>query len=282
MLCSESGAFAKRFVGIRHKDRGWYMRFMEQKDNYKIRIDNLNLYFAANHVLKGVSLAIRENLITALIGPSGCGKSTLLRCLNRMNDIIDEVKIEGRVFLGDQDIYTDDIDVTHLRKRVGMVFQRPVAFPVSTYENIACAPRVHGISHKDTLDRIVRSSLERVGLWDEVADKLHRSALTLSLGQQQQLCIARVIASEPEVILLDEPCSALDPISTMKIEELMRQLANDYTVVIVTHSMQQAARASDYTVFMLAGEIIESGPTGEIFTSPRDSRTEDYVTGRYR
>lgn len=255
---------------------------MEKKDDYKIRIDNLNLRFAANHVLKAINLNIRKNLITALIGPSGCGKSTLLKCLNRMNDILSDVRIEGRVFLGDQDIYADDVDVARLRKRVGMVFQRPVAFPISIYENVASAPRVHGVSHKETLDNIVRSSLARVGLWNEVADKLHKSALSLSLGQQQQLCIARVVASEPEVILLDEPCSALDPISTMKIEELMRQLAENYTVVIVTHSMHQAARASDYTVFMLSGEIIESGPTGEIFTSPRDSRTENYITGRFR
>jgi phosphate transport system ATP-binding protein len=255
---------------------------MEQKDDYKIRIEDLNLYFAANHVLKGINSDIRKNSITALIGPSGCGKSTLLRCLNRMNDVADEVKIEGRVFLGDEDIYANDIDVTRLRKRVGMVFQRPVAFPLSIYENVASAPRVHGVSHKETLDRIVTSSLAKVGLWDEVADKLHKSALSLSLGQQQQLCIARVIASEPEVILLDEPCSALDPISTMKIEELMRQLAENYTVVIVTHSMQQAARASDYTVFMLSGQIIESGPTGEMFTSPKDGRTENYITGRFR
>jgi len=255
---------------------------MDQKDCYKIRIEDLNLYFATNHVLKGIDLDIRKNSITALIGPSGCGKSTLLRCINRMNDVIDEVRIVGRIFLGHEDIYADDTDVTHLRKRVGMVFQRPVAFPLSIYENVASAPRVHGVSHKETLDNIVTSSLTKVGLWDEVADKLHKSALNLSLGQQQQLCVARVIASEPEVILLDEPCSALDPISTMKIEELMRQLAENYTVVIVTHSMQQAARASDCTVFMLSGEIIESGPTGEMFTSPRDSRTENYITGRFR
>jgi phosphate transport system ATP-binding protein len=254
---------------------------MEQKDNCKIRIDNLNLHFANTHVLKNVNLNIRRNVITALIGPSGCGKSTLLKCLNRMNDILSDVRIEGRVFLGGQDIYADDVDVARLRKRVGMVFQRPVAFPISIYENVASAPRVHGVSQKGLLDSIVASSLAKVGLWDEVSDKLHKSALSLSLGQQQQLCIARVIASEPEVILLDEPCSALDPMSTMRIEELMRQLAKSYTVVIVTHSMQQAARASDYTVFMLSGEIIESGPTGEIFTSPKDKRTENYVTGRF-
>jgi phosphate transport system ATP-binding protein len=266
----------------RNEVQRWYVSLMEQKGDCKIRIENLNLHFAANHVLKGINLNIPRNLITALIGPSGCGKSTLLKCLNRMNDILSDVRIEGRVLLGDQDIYADTVDVSHLRKRVGMVFQRPVAFPVSIYENVASAPRVHGVSHRGTLDTIVRSSLERVGLWDEVADKLRKSALSLSLGQQQQLCIARVIASEPEVILLDEPCSALDPISTMTIEELMRQLAKNYTVVIVTHSMQQAARASDYTVFMLGGEIIESGPTGELFTSPRDTRTEDYITGRFR
>ncbi len=199
-----------------------------------------------------------------------------------MNDIIDDVKIEGQVYLGDRDIYGPDINVTLLRKKVGMVFQRPVAFPISIYENVACAPRVHGVSRKETLDDIVTSSLEKVGLWNEVEGKLRKSALSLSLGQQQQLCIARVMASEPEVILLDEPCSALDPMSTMKIEELMRQLAEQYTVVIVTHSMQQASRASDYTVFMLSGEIIEFGPTEQIFTSPKDSKTENYITGRFR
>jgi phosphate transport system ATP-binding protein len=266
----------------RNEVQRWYVSIMEQKNDCKIRIDNLNLHFATNHVLKGINLNITRNLITALIGPSGCVKSTLLKCLNRMNDILSDVRIEGQVLLENQDIYADTVDVSHLRKRVGMVFQRPVAFPISIYENVASAPRVHGVSHKGTLNTIVQASLERVGLWDEVADKLHKSALSLSLGQQQQLCIARVIASEPEVILLDEPCSALDPMSTMKIEELMRQLAKNYTVVIVTHSMQQAARASDYTVFMLGGEIIESGPTAEIFTSPRDTRTEDYITGRFR
>lgn len=255
---------------------------MEYENKYKIRIENLNLHFKTVHVLKGINLSIPRNAITALIGPSGCGKSTLLRCLNRMNDIIDDVKIEGQVYLGDRDIYGPDIDVTLLRKKVGMVFQRPVAFPISIYENVACAPRVHGVSRKETLDDIVTSSLEKVGLWDEVEGKLRKSALSLSLGQQQQLCIARVMASEPEVILLDEPCSALDPMSTMKIEELMRQLAEQYTVVIVTHSMQQASRASDYTVFMLSGEIIEFGPTEQIFTSPKDSKTENYITGRFR
>ncbi len=255
---------------------------MEYENKYKIRIENLNLHFKTVHVLKGINLSIPRNAITALIGPSGCGKSTLLRCLNRMNDIIDDVKIEGQVYLGDRDIYGPDINVTLLRKKVGMVFQRPVAFPISIYENVACAPRVHGVSRKETLDDIVTSSLEKVGLWDEVEGKLRKSALSLSLGQQQQLCIARVMASEPEVILLDEPCSALDPMSTMKIEELMRQLAEQYTVVIVTHSMQQASRASDYTVFMLSGEIIEFGPTEQIFTSPKDSKTENYITGRFR
>lgn len=255
---------------------------MEYENKYKIRIENLNLHFKTVHVLKGINLSIPRNAITALIGPSGCGKSTLLRCLNRMNDIIDDVKIEGQVYLGDRDIYGPDIDVTLLRKKVGMVFQRPVAFPISIYENVACAPRVHGVSRKETLDDIVTSSLEKVGLWNEVEGKLRKSALSLSLGQQQQLCIARVMASEPEVILLDEPCSALDPMSTMKIEELMRQLAEQYTVVIVTHSMQQASRASDYTVFMLSGEIIEFGPTEQIFTSPKDSKTENYITGRFR
>ncbi|NPV54491.1 MAG: phosphate ABC transporter ATP-binding protein [Firmicutes bacterium] len=246
----------------------------------KIEIKDLNLYYGPVHALKGITVGFSQNAITALIGPSGCGKSTLLRCLNRMNDVIENVKIEGMVTLDGEDIYAPGVDVTRLRKRVGMVFQRPVAFPISIYENVACAARVHGINDKRRLDPIVEESLQRVGLWDEVKDRLGSSALNLSLGQQQQLCVARVIATGPEVILLDEPCSALDPASTLKIEDLMRELEKRYTVIIVTHSMQQAARASDYTVFMLAGEIIEYGVTDDVFTSPRDGRTESYVTGR--
>ncbi|HHY99407.1 MAG TPA: phosphate ABC transporter ATP-binding protein [Firmicutes bacterium] len=246
----------------------------------KIDIDHLNLYYGNMKALKDISLGFPKNAITALIGPSGCGKSTLLRCLNRMNDVIPGVRIEGRVFLDGSDIYDPDTDVTVLRKRVGMVFQRPAAFPLSIYENVACAPRVHGVNDRATLDELVEKSLRGVGLWDEVKDHLRKSALGLSLGQQQQLCIARVIATSPEVILLDEPCSALDPASTLRIEDLMRQLQQRYTIIIVTHNMQQAARASDNTAFMLDGELVEFGKTGDIFTMPSDKRTESYVTGR--
>lgn len=256
------------------------MAMSGNKSVNKIEIKNLNLYYGPVHALKGITVGILKNAITALIGPSGCGKSTLLRCLNRMNDVIENVKVDGLVALDGEDIYASGVDVTCLRKRVGMVFQRPVAFPLSIYENVACAARVHGVNDRKSLDPIVEESLHRVGLWNEVKDKLRSPALNLSLGQQQQLCIARVIATGPEVILLDEPCSALDPASTLKIEDLMRDLQKRYTVVVVTHNMQQAARASDYTVFMLAGELVEYGPTGQIFTSPEDSRTESYVTGR--
>lgn len=247
---------------------------------HKIEINHLNLYYGQVHALKGISIGFLENAITALIGPSGCGKSTLLRCLNRMNDLIENVRLEGSIRLDGEDIYAPGADVTLLRQRVGMVFQRPVVFPLSTYENVACAARVHGINDKRRLDPIVEESLRRVGLWDELKDKLRSPGLGLSLGQQQQLCIARVIATGPEVILLDEPCSALDPASTLKIEDLMRELQKSYTVVIVTHNMQQAARVSDHTAFMLAGELVEYGPTGQVFTSPVDSRTEHYVAGR--
>ncbi|HHY46836.1 MAG TPA: phosphate ABC transporter ATP-binding protein [Firmicutes bacterium] len=246
----------------------------------KIDIQDLNLYYGNMQALKGISMSFPANAITALIGPSGCGKSTFLRCLNRMNDVIPGVRITGRVLLDGKDIYAPDSDVIELRKRVGMVFQRPAAFPLSIYENVACAARVHGVRDRATLDELVEKSLMGVGLWDEVRDKLHKSALGLSLGQQQQLCIARVVATGPEVILLDEPCSALDPASTLRIEDLIRRLEERYTIIIVTHNMQQAARASDYTAFMLNGELIEYGRTGDVFTSPRDPRTESYVTGR--
>ncbi|MCR4401533.1 MAG: phosphate ABC transporter ATP-binding protein PstB [Firmicutes bacterium] len=255
-------------------------REQERTRRHKIEISNLNLYYGLVHALKGVTLSIIENSITALIGPSGCGKSTLLRCMNRMNDVIENVRIEGSIRLDGEDIYAPEADVTRLRQRVGMVFQRPVVFPLSIYENVACAARVHGIGDRKSLDPIVEESLRRVGLWDEVKDKLRSPGLGLSLGQQQQLCIARVIATGPDVILLDEPCSALDPASTLRIEDLMRELQESYTVVIVTHNMQQAARASDHTAFMLSGELVEYGPTGQVFTSPADRRTENYVAGR--
>lgn len=246
----------------------------------KVSVEDLRLYYGRSLALKGITAGFREKAITALIGPSGCGKSTLLRTLNRMNDVIDGVRIEGKVTLDGEDIYSPNFDLISLRKRVGMVFQRPAAFPLSIYENIACAPRVHGITRRSQLDQIVESTLKSVGLWQDVKDSLWKSALGLSLGQQQQLCIARCLATEPDVILLDEPCSALDPISTLKIEETMRALQEMYTIIIVTHNMQQAARASDYTLFMLSGEVVEYGPTGELFTAPRERRTEDYVSGR--
>ena len=224
---------------------------------------------------------IKKNTITALIGPSGCGKSTFLKCLNRMNDLIDYVKISGTIKLNDKDIYSPDLDVTKLRKDVGMVFQQPNPFPISIYENIAYGTRVHGIKNKKTLDEIVETSLKQAYIFEEVKDILHKSALSLSGGQQQRICIARALAVKPEVLLMDEPTSALDPISTAKIEELMEYLKKDYTVVVVTHNMQQALRVSDYTAFFLLGDLIEYDKTSKLFTYPQDKRTEDYITGRF-
>ena len=224
---------------------------------------------------------IRKPSITALIGPSGCGKSTFLKCLNRMNDLVDYVKIEGTIKLNDQDIYSPDLDVTDLRKKVGMVFQQPNPFPMSIYDNIAYGPRVHGIRSRKKLDEIVETSLKQAYIFEEVKDILHKSALSLSGGQQQRICIARALAVKPEVLLMDEPTSALDPISTAKIEELMESLKKDYTVVVVTHNMQQALRVSDYTAFFLLGDLIEYETTNKLFTYPRDKRTEDYITGRF-
>lgn len=247
----------------------------------KISTTNLNLYYGSNHALKNVSLDIYENQITAFIGPSGCGKSTYLKTLNRMNDLVPNVKIEGTVLLDGEDIYDPRVDTTLLRKKVGMVFQQPNPFPMSIYDNIAYGPRIHGIKNKAQLDEIVERSLKGAALWDEVKDRLKKSALGLSGGQQQRLCIARALAVEPEVLLMDEPTSALDPISTLKIEELMEDLKKQYTVVIVTHNMQQAARVSDETAFFLMGELVESGKTMDIFGNPSDKRTEDYITGRF-
>ena len=224
---------------------------------------------------------IKKNSITALIGPSGCGKSTFLKCLNRMNDLIDYVKIEGTIKLNDKDIYSPDLDITDLRKNVGMVFQQPNPFPMSIYDNIAYGPRVHGIKNKKKLDEIVETSLKQAYIFEEVKDILHKSALSLSGGQQQRICIARALAVKPEVLLMDEPTSALDPISTAKIEELMESLKKDYTVVVVTHNMQQALRVSDYTAFFLLGDLIEYEATNKLFTYPKDKRTEDYITGRF-
>ncbi len=253
----------------------------------KIHVEHLNFSYGAKRALTDVNLEIPERRITALIGPSGCGKSTFLRCLNRMNDTIPGIVVEGRVLLGDQDIYAPGADVVDLRQRVGMVFQRPNPFPQSVFDNIAFGPRVLGLARGSELNEIVEASLSGADLWDEVKDILKKDALSLSLGQQQRLCIARVIAVKPQVILMDEPCSALDPISTLKVEDLMRRLAENYTIVIVTHNMQQAARASDITAMMMltedrkSGTVIEVDETKRIFTHPKDSRTEGYVTGRY-
>lgn len=251
------------------------------KDDIKISVNKLNLYYGDNHALKDVSMDIRKNAITAFIGPSGCGKSTFLKTLNRMNDLIDNVRIEGEVKLDGEDIYGKNVDTTVLRKKVGMVFQQPNPFPMSIYDNIAYGPRVHGIKSKAKLDRIVEESLRGAAIFDEVKDRLKKSALGLSGGQQQRICIARALAVEPEVLLMDEPTSALDPISTLKIEELMEELKKKYTVVVVTHNMQQAVRVSDDTAFFLVGEMVEFGETKTVFAYPQDKRTEDYITGRF-
>lgn len=250
-------------------------------EKIKIVTKNLDLYYGENHALKNISMDIRTNAVTAFIGPSGCGKSTFLRCLNRMNDLLDNVKIEGSILLDGEDIYDGGVDTTLLRKKVGMVFQQPNPFPMSIYDNVAYGPRIHGIKNRARLDEIVERSLQGAAVFDEVKDRLKKSALGLSGGQQQRLCIARALAVGPEVLLMDEPTSALDPISTLKIEELMEQLKKKYTVIVVTHNMQQAARVSDDTAFFLVGEAVEFGATGDIFTRPKDKRTEDYITGRF-
>lgn len=250
-------------------------------NDVKMKAENLNLYYGTHHALKDVNMNIYKNRITAMIGPSGCGKSTFLKTLNRMNDLIDCVKIDGTVTLDDEDIYGRGVDTTVLRKRVGMVFQQPNPFPMSVYDNIAYAPRIHGIRNKKQLDEIVETSLKQGAIWDELKDRLKKSALGLSGGQQQRLCIARALAVEPEVLLMDEPTSALDPISTLKIEELMEDLKKKYTVAIVTHNMQQATRVADYTAFFLVGEMVEFDRTEKLFANPQDSRTEDYITGRF-
>lgn len=247
----------------------------------KIITKNLDLYYGENHALKNINLNIEQNAITAFIGPSGCGKSTYLRCLNRMNDLVKDCKITGTITLDGEDIYDPRVDTTVLRKKVGMVFQQPNPFPMSIYDNVAYGPRIHGVKDKSTLDAIVEKSLKGAAIWDEVSDRLHKSALGLSGGQQQRLCIARALAVQPEVILMDEPTSALDPISTSKIEELALELKKEYTIVMVTHNMQQAARISDKTVFFLLGEVIEEGATGELFAMPKNKKTEDYITGRF-
>ena len=247
----------------------------------KMSAKNLDLWYGEFHALKSVSLDMEGNSVTALIGPSGCGKSTFLKTLNRMNDLIEGVRIEGDVRLDGEDIFRKNCDLASLRKRVGMVFQKPNPFPMSIYDNIAYGPRIHGIRRKKQLYEIVEKALRGAALWDEVHDRLRRSAMGLSGGQQQRLCIARVLAVEPEVLLMDEPTSALDPISTQRIEDLMAELKAQYTIVIVTHNMQQAARIADRTAFFLKGEIVESGDTLKIFQKPEDKRTEDYITGRF-
>lgn len=247
----------------------------------KIQVRHLSFYYGSFRALRDINMPILERQITALIGPSGCGKSTFLRCLNRMNDTIPGTRLEGEVLLDGENIYAPDVDVVQLRQRLGMVFQRPNPFPLSVFDNVAFGPRVLGLDHQERLEDIVERSLREASLWDEVKNNLRKSALSLTGGQQQRLCIARVLAVKPEVILMDEPCSALDPVATLRIEELMRELARDYTIVIVTHNMQQAARVSDWTGFFWLGELIEYGPTKRVFTNPEKQMTSDYITGRH-
>lgn len=249
--------------------------------NCKIEAKKLNLYYGNSLALKEISLSVEKNSVLALIGPSGCGKSTFIKSINRMNDLVENVKIEGEILIDGKNVYHPDTDVVMLRKKVGMVFQRPNPFPMSIYDNIAYGPRIHGINDKKILDEIVEKSLSGAALWDEVKDRLKASAIGMSGGQQQRLCIARLLAVDPEVLLMDEPCSALDPISTMKVEELVSELKQSYTIVMVTHNMQQAARVSDNTAFFLNGELVEYDKTDLIFTRPKEKRTEDYITGRF-
>jgi phosphate transport system ATP-binding protein len=247
----------------------------------KIDVKNLNIWFSDNHVIKDVSLKLESNSVTAFMGPSGCGKTTFLRAINRLNDLIKGSKTSGEIFIDGLNIYDKDVEVFELRRRVGMVFQKPNPFPKSIFDNVAFGPRLHGLDGKEELNDIVENSLREAALWDEVKDRLEKSALDLSGGQQQRLCIARALSVNPDVILMDEPCSALDPIATAKIETLMRKLANSYTVIIVTHNMQQAARASDYTVFLYLGRLIELGTTKSVFENPRNELTEKYITGEF-
>ena len=265
----------------RSPERGALEKISDATGRLKFKVKDLNLYYGNFHALKSVDMEIESNKITALIGPSGCGKSTFLRTLNRMNDLVAGVKIEGLVEFDGENIYGRDYDFITLRKKVGMVFQKPNPFPKSIYENVVYGSRIHGENRKSVLDETVERTLREVALWDEVKDRLNKSALSLSGGQQQRLCIARCLAIEPEVILMDEPTSALDPVATSRIEGLLQQLAEKYTIVIVTHNMQQAGRVSDFTSFFLTGEVIETGKTEQIFSNPTDKRTEDYITGRF-
>jgi phosphate transport system ATP-binding protein len=251
------------------------------QSNYKIESKNIHLHYGAFHALKGINLQIEKNTVTALIGPSGCGKSTFLRLFNRMNDLIDGVRIDGLCLIDGKDIYSREVKIDDLRKRVGMVFQKPNPFPKSIFENVAFGLRVNGISHKSFIEERVERSLKQAALWDEVKDKLKKSAMALSGGQQQRLCIARALAIEPSVLLMDEPASALDPISTSKIEELIYELKTEFTIIIVTHNMQQAGRVSDHTAFFYMGELVEADLTKKIFTNPTDIRTQNYITGRF-
>jgi phosphate transport system ATP-binding protein len=250
-------------------------------DDYIINVRNLNLWYEDNHALHDVSMPVADRKVTSLIGPSGCGKSTLIRCFNRMNDLVTGCRIEGLITYHDQDIYGPDEDPVDIRMKIGMVFQKPNPFPKSIYENIAYGPRVHGIKNRSELDQVVENSLKKAVLWEEVKNRLHDSALGLSGGQQQRLCIARTLAVNPEIILMDEPCSALDPIATAKIEDLINEIKQEYCVVIVTHSMSQAARVSDYTAYMYLGDLIEFGETRQIFENPKKELTENYITGRF-
>lgn len=254
---------------------------LKAENEISIKVENLNLFYAQKQALHNINMEIPKRKVTAYIGPSGCGKSTLLRCINRMNDLVDDVTIDGKILLDDENIFDKSVNVAALRRRVGMVFQKPNPFPKSIYENVAYGLRIQGINDKRTLDETVENALRGAALWDEMKDRLNDNALGISGGQQQRLVIARAIAIEPEVLLLDEPASALDPISTLKIEELINELKEKYTIVIVTHNMQQAARVSDYTAFMYMGELIEMGSTSELFTNPKKKQTEDYITGRY-
>jgi phosphate transport system ATP-binding protein len=263
------------------KKEGTAPRVEDDSRPISLTVSDLNLHYGDKQALNSVNMHIPEKMVTAFIGPSGCGKSTLLRCFNRMNDLIDDVRIDGSILLHDEDIYKPDVDVANLRRRVSMVFQKPNPFPKSIYENVAYGLRIQSVKNRRTLDRAIERSLRAAALWDEVKDRLQESALSLSGGQQQRLVIARAIAIEPEVLLLDEPASALDPISTLKIEELIYELKRDYTIVIVTHNMQQATRVSDYAAFMYLGSLVEFDETNKIFTNPAKKQTEDYITGRY-
>jgi phosphate transport system ATP-binding protein len=250
-------------------------------NNIKVKVNDLTLHYGTNPALKNINMEIPEKMVTALIGPSGCGKTTFLRTLNRMNDLIDNVKIDGEVIIDGLNIYEKDIDVVNLRKRVGMIFQKSNPFAKSVYDNVAFGPRINGISHRNKLDEIVEYSLKQAAIWDEVKGRLHNSALSLSGGQQQRLCIARTLAVNPDIILMDEPASALDPLSTAKIEELIHELKQQYTIIIVTHNMQQAARTSDFTAFFYLGELVEFNKTDVIFSNPAKKQTEDYISGRF-